>query len=136
MLFSLSDPVFDALMREAFAARQNAYAPYSRFPVGAALLADSGKIYSGCNVENGSYGLTICAERSAVFKAVSEGEKRFTAIAIVADSEKPIAPCGACLQVLGEFQTDMMVIMSNTRFERRLMNINTLLPEIFRRKPE
>jgi len=136
MLSSLSDSVLDALIREAFDSRRNAYAPYSRFPVGAALLAESGKMYTGCNVENASYGLTICAERSAVFKAVSEGEKYFTAIAIVADSEKPIVPCGACLQVLVEFQSDMMVIVSNARFDKKLMHLKELLPEIFRGQPE
>jgi cytidine deaminase len=99
------------LIIAAQAAKQKAYAPYSKFKVGAALLGKSGKIYAGCNVENASYGLACCAERNAVFKAVSEGEKDFLAIAIVSSSNEPTAPCGACRQVLNEFAPDISVIM-------------------------
>ena len=99
------------LVRLANQARTKAYAPYSKFKVGAALLGKSGRIFTGCNVENASYGLACCAERNAVFKALSEGEREFRAIAIVSDSPKPTAPCGACRQVLNEFAPDISVIM-------------------------
>jgi cytidine deaminase len=100
-----------SLIEAAQKTRNKAYAPYSKFKVGAALLGKSGKIYTGCNVENASYGLACCAERSAVFKALSEGEREFRAIAIVSDSPEPTAPCGACRQVLNEFAPDISVIM-------------------------
>lgn len=103
----------DKLIEAAKKVREKAYAPYSNFKVGAALLTKSGKIYTGCNIENASLGLTICAERSAVFQAVAEGNTQFKAIAVVADSERPVRPCGACLQVLREFVMDMDIIMSS-----------------------
>lgn len=96
----------DALIQAAREGRERAYAPYSNFKVGAAVLASSGKVYTGCNVENASYGLTVCAERVAVQKAVSEGEKQITAIAIVAGNDGIGRPCGACLQVIKEFAVD------------------------------
>lgn len=99
------------LIRAAKAAVTNAYAPYSRFRVGAALLTADGRIYTGCNVENASYPATVCAERVAIFKAVSEGETRFEAIAIVCDSHRPCSPCGVCRQVMAEFSPDMRVLM-------------------------
>lgn len=91
------------IYRLAKEAMQNAYAPYSNFKVGAAVLGESGKLYSGCNVENASYGLTVCAERTAILKAISEGEKKIRAIAIACSSGKPAFPCGACRQVMAEF---------------------------------
>jgi len=99
------------LIASAKMAQKAAYAPYSKFKVGAALLGKSGRIFTGCNVENASYGLACCAERNAVFKALSEGEREFLAIAIVSDSPEPTAPCGACRQVLNEFAPDISVIM-------------------------
>ena len=90
------------LMKIALEARQNAYAPYSHFAVGAALLAESGKVYTGCNIENASYGLTCCAERNAIFAAVGAGERRFKMLAVAADSPEPVAPCGACRQVIAD----------------------------------
>jgi len=99
------------LIAQARQAQRMAYAPYSKFKVGAAILGKSGKVYRGCNVENASYGLSCCAERNAVFKAVSEGEKEFLAITIVSGSDGPTAPCGACRQVLNEFSPGITVIM-------------------------
>jgi cytidine deaminase len=104
---------FDRLVREARRARNAAVAPYSGFAVGAALLASDGTIHTGCNIENASYGLTICAERVALFKALSEGARQFTALAIVADTVAPTPPCGACRQLLWEFCGDMPVVLAN-----------------------
>lgn len=100
------------LVRLAVAARARAYAPYSGFLVGAALLAEDGRIFTGCNVENASYGLTVCAERVALFKAISEGAREFLALA-VACGEGPCAPCGACRQALYEFAPDLLIIMAD-----------------------
>ncbi len=105
-------PEFRSLIDAAIEARLAAYAPYSNFQVGAALLCQSGEIFTGCNVENLSFGLTICAERSAIFAAVAAGQQKFRAIAVVADSEKAISPCGACRQVMCEFG-DFPVILTN-----------------------
>ena len=109
------------LLAAAVKAAENSYSPYSHFRVGAALMAENGKVYTGCNIENASYSLTICAERTAVFKAVSEGVTKFKAIAIAGSSDsdfsKPCPPCGACLQVLSEFcGNDLAVILSNGWF--------------------
>ncbi len=101
------------MVKLAKAISQNAYAPYSKFKVGAALLTKSDKIYLGCNVENASYSMTICAERNAVFQAIADGNKDFVAIAIYVDSEVLFQPCGACRQVLAEFADDITVIVSN-----------------------
>jgi cytidine deaminase len=99
-------------VQAARAAREHAVATYSHFKVGAALRTPAGKIYTGCNVENASYGLTICAERVALFKALSEGEREFTAVAVVADTDAPTPPCGACRQLLWEFCGDVPVVMA------------------------
>jgi len=121
-----------ALIEAASEARERAYAPYSDFKVGAALLAKSGKVYTGSNVENVSYSLTICAERAALFRAVSEGERAFEAIAIV--SEIGASPCGACRQVLREFGADLRVIVADTKGNQREHVLSALLPDDF--KPE
>lgn len=102
----------DRLVAAARAARDHAIATYSHFKVGAALLSRTGKIYAGCNVENASYGLTMCAERVALFKALSEGEREFAAIVVVADTAAPTPPCGSCRQLLWEFCGDVPVIMA------------------------
>ena len=114
-----------ALAREA---RELAHAPYSGFKVGAALKTRAGEIVTGCNLENASYGLTMCAERVAVFKAVSEGLSDFEAIVVVADSKQLTAPCGPCRQILWEFCGDILVHMSNSKGRTRLMRLRDLLP--------
>ncbi|MCB5230135.1 MAG: cytidine deaminase [Candidatus Cloacimonas sp.] len=119
-----------SLIEKAKLASQNAYAPYSGYKVGAALLAKSGKIFTGCNIENASYSLTICAERSALAQAVSAGEKEYVAIAIYVDSDKLFSPCGACRQVLIEFSPKMKVLYANNDRERSAI-LEDLLPETF-----
>ncbi len=119
------------LIGKAVEVRERAYAPYSRFKVGAALLSRDGRVFAGCNVENASYGLTVCAERVALFKAVSEGTREFEAIAI-ACGKGPCAPCGACRQVLFEFAPDLTVIMTDSEGkEIRVSKLSDLLPEGF-----
>src|SRR5437016_345922 len=103
----------DDLLPAARRARANAFAPFSKFKVGAALLTADGQIITGCNVENATYGLTICAERVAVFKAISEGHRQFSRIVIVADTAEPTPPCGACRQILWEFGGDLEVVLAN-----------------------
>src|SRR5947207_12512178 len=103
----------DALAAAALDARRHAHAPFSHFAVGAALEDDAGRVHTGCNVENATYGLTICAERLAVFKAVSEGTRKFRRIAIAADTDKLTPPCGACRQILWEFCGDIELILVN-----------------------
>jgi cytidine deaminase len=123
----------EQLVSLAIGARHNAYAPYSRLRVGAALQATSGKIFTGCNVENASYGLTICAERNALFQAVAAGERKFLAIAIAMQSKGTVRPCGACLQVLAEFAPVLRVIVANgKRLEE--FNLVELLPQRFQFK--
>jgi cytidine deaminase len=124
-----SEAEIAALLAQAGAVRQQAYVPYSHFAVGAALLAEDGTVYTGCNVENASYGLTICAERNAVFSAVTHGARRFTAIAIV--TSNGVSPCGACRQVLAEFAPRMTVIMADTAGRRQIMQLDALLPAAF-----
>ena len=120
----------DELIALAANAREKAYAPYSEYAVGAALLAKSGKVYTGCNVENASYSLTICAERSALFRAVSEGEREFEAIAVV--SSNGGMPCGACRQVLAEFGLDTRVLIATPDQLLRESAVSDLLPGAFR----
>lgn len=121
----------DKLIAEAKKAREKAYAPYSNFKVGAAVLTSNGKIFSGCNIENSSYGLSICAERTAIFNAVSSGYREFTKIAVVTDSDTPSSPCGACRQVIFEFGDDIEVIMSNLKGDMRIARIDELLKDGF-----
>ena len=115
------------LINRAIVARETSYSPYSHFGVGAALLCDDDTVYEGCNIENASYGLTNCAERTAIFKAVSEGHKRFKALAVVADTEGPCSPCGACRQVISEFEIPR-IIMANLRGDYTVVELEGLLP--------
>jgi cytidine deaminase len=124
-------PSAEALMREAVKAREASYSPYSRFAVGAALLGASGRIYHGCNVENASFGLTCCAERTAAFKAVSEGEQEFLAVAVTARTGHGAPPCGACRQVLAEFSPSMWVYWRDTRGKVLKKRLSALLPDLF-----
>lgn len=110
--------------------RENAYTPYSHFKVGAAVLTASGKFYGGCNIENSSYGLTNCAERTAIFKAVSEGEREFAALAVIADTDGPCSPCGACRQVIADFRIPR-IIMANLKGDVKTMTLGELLPFAF-----
>lgn len=118
------------LIECAIEARQQSYSPYSNFAVGAALLCEDGTIYKGCNIENASYGLTNCAERTAIFKAISEGHRKFKALAVVADTEGPCSPCGACRQVMKEFKIPT-IIMANLKENMEIVSIEDLLPFSF-----
>ena len=117
-----------ALVSAARRAREHAHAAFSQFKVGAALETADGTIVTGCNVENATYGLTICAERVAMFKAISEGHRAFTRIAVVADTEQPTPPCGACRQILWEFGGDLEVVLANLRQEKGVHRLKDLLP--------
>ena len=119
------------LLEAARAVRLHAHAPFSGFQVGAVLETADGRLIGGCNVENATYGLTVCAERVAVFKAISEGERRFVRIAIVADTSQPTPPCGACRQILWEFGGDLEVILGNLTDEKACHQLKDLLPYPF-----
>ena len=121
----------DTLIAAARQARENAHAPYSNFRVGAALRARSGRIYTGCNVENATYGLTVCAERVAILKAVSEGERGFNAIAVVAQTDVLTPPCGACRQIIWEFCGDVEVILANPKGQTEVHRMSELFPRPF-----
>ncbi|WP_289000871.1 cytidine deaminase [uncultured Megasphaera sp.] len=110
--------------------REFSYSPYSKFKVGAAVLTKQGHVYGGCNIENSSYPVTNCAERTAIFKAVSEGEKEFAALAVIADTEGPCSPCGACRQVMGEFHINK-IIMANLHGAVKVVTLEELLPYAF-----
>ena len=122
---------YDALILAAKQARENAHAPFSDFRVGAAVRAKSGRIYTGCNIENASYGLTCCAERVAIFKALSEGERGFEAIAVVTDTDALTPPCGACRQIVWEFCGDVPVILANLKGTVERESAAKLLPRPF-----
>ena len=122
---------FDTLISAAKSARANAHAPFSKFKVGAALRTASGKIFGGCNVENATYGLTVCAERVAIFKAISEGERKFDAIAVVTDTDALTPPCGACRQLIWEFCGDVPVVMSNLQGKVEELRMSQLFPKPF-----
>jgi len=121
----------DALIQAALAARDHAHAPFSQFKVGAALEDAAGRIHTGCNVENATYGLTICAERVAVFKAISEGAREFRRAAVVADTGTLTPPCGACRQVLWEFCGDIELVLANLHGGTETVRLKELLPRPF-----
>ncbi len=125
------DAHHDALIAAARTAREHAHAPYSDFRVGAAVRAKSGRIFTGCNVENATFGLTLCAERVAVFKAISEGERGFEAVAVVADTDALTPPCGACRQILWEFCGDAEVVLANLHGKVERYRMSALLPKPF-----
>jgi cytidine deaminase len=127
----MTDPDHSALLAAARLAREHAHAPFSNFRVGAALQSKSGKIFTGCNVENATLGLTICAERVAVFKALSEGERGFEAVAVVADTDRLTPPCGACRQILWEFCGDAEVILGNLKGRVEVHRLAALFPRAF-----
>ena len=124
----MNESDWEVLRAEARKVRERAHSPYSGFAVGAALLTRSGKVFTGCNVENISFGLTICAERAAVFAAVAAGEREFLAIAVVADSREPVSPCGACRQVLAEFAPKLDFSLSNLAGLEERTTLAVLLP--------
>ena len=126
---SKENQTWDTLIQQAIEARKNAYAPYSNYKVGAALITAEGKIYRGCNVENAAYGPSLCAERTAIVKAVSEGDRNLAAIAVV--TEDGGAPCGPCRQVMREFNPNLTVIISDLQGNARVFSLPELLPESF-----
>ena len=121
----------DSLISAALQARENAHAPFSKFKVGAAVEDDTGRIHGGCNVENATYGLTLCAERVAVFKAVSEGARGFKRVAVVADTDTLTPPCGACRQILWEFCGDVEIVLANLRGKSETLRLSELFPRPF-----
>ncbi|HHW56875.1 MAG TPA: cytidine deaminase [Clostridia bacterium] len=126
---------YKKLVELAKEAREKAYAPYSNFKVGACVITEDGKTYQGCNIENASYGLTNCAERTALFNAYANGERKLKAIAVIADTEGPVSPCGACRQVMIELGgEDMVVILSNMKGDYAIFTVKDLLPGAFTSK--
>jgi cytidine deaminase len=128
---SLRASEFESLISAAKTARENAHAAYSNFRVGAGLRASSGRIFGGCNVENATYGLTVCAERVAIFKAISEGERGFDAIAVVTDTDALTPPCGACRQLIWEFCGNVPVILANLKGKVEIIPMKELFPKPF-----
>lgn len=120
------------LVKKAIDAKEFSYSPYSRFRVGAALLCKDGSVYTGCNIENSAYGPSNCAERTAIFKAVSEGKREFKKIAVVLDNEEYASPCGVCRQVMMEFSPDMEIIMANCNGDFIKKKLKELLPYAFK----
>jgi cytidine deaminase len=123
----LTDPLIDAARR----VRESAHAPFSKFKVGAAVEDNAGRIHTGCNVENATYGLSVCAERIAIFKAISEGAKGFTRVAVVADTDRLTPPCGACRQILWEFCGDIEIVLANLAGESETLRLGALFPRPF-----
>jgi cytidine deaminase len=127
----LSEQDFQSLIAAAKEARLQSVAPFSNFKVGAAVRTDSGKVYTGCNVESASYGLTVCAERVAIWKALSEGERHFTQLAVVADTETLTPPCGTCRQIIWEFAKGADIVFANLKGQSEVFHIADLLPRAF-----
>jgi len=127
----LSEEDSQSLIAAAQRARLQSVAPFSNFLVGAAVRTENGKVYTGCNIESASYGLTVCAERVAIWKALSEGERHFTELAVVADTESLTPPCGTCRQIIWEFAKSASIIFANLKGERETFQIRDLLPRAF-----
>ena len=127
----MSEESLQELLETAKAARLRSIAPFSNFLVGAAIKTDEGKVYIGCNVESASYGLTVCAERVAIWKALSEGERHFTELAIVADTDTLTPPCGTCRQIIWEFVKNATIVLGNLQGESQIVSIRELLPRAF-----
>ena len=127
----MSAESLDQLIETAKAARLQSVAPFSKFLVGAAVKTKAGKVYTGCNIESASYGLTVCGERVAIWKALSEGEREFSELAIVADTELLTPPCGTCRQIIHEFCGDATIVLANLRGETEICTIDELLPRAF-----
>jgi cytidine deaminase len=127
----LSEADEQAVIEAALAARERSVAPFSKFLVGAAVRTDTGKIFTGCNIESASYGLTVCAERVAIWKALSEGERSFTNLAVAADTESLTPPCGTCRQIIWEFARNADIVLVNPRGDREALHIKDLLPRAF-----
>jgi cytidine deaminase len=123
----MADPLIEAALR----ARENAHAQYSKFKVGAAIEDSAGVIHTGCNIENATYGLTLCAERVAVFRAISEGARKFKRVAVVADTESLTPPCGACRQILWEFCGDVEIVLVNLAGKSETLRLGSLFPRPF-----
>lgn len=129
----MDQKIKEKMFRKAKKAQKNAYVPYSEFPLGAAVLTEDGSIYTGANIENASFSLTNCAERSAIFTAISQGKKKIEALLIVSSTKKPVSPCGACRQVIQEFADgEIEIIMMTTEAEELIMTNNELLPGHFK----
>ena len=128
----MSDIKFEELFEEALSVRENSHSPYSQFKVASSLIADNGKHYTGVNIENSSYGATVCAERIAIFKAISEGAKKIKSLLVVAKGDIPVAPCGVCRQVMSEFMDDdSIVYYANLNKEYKKKHLKELLPDAF-----
>jgi cytidine deaminase len=127
----LSEEKFNPLIEAAKKAREQSVAPFSGFFVGAAVKTDSGKVYTGCNIESASYGLTVCAERVAIWKALSEGERNFTELAVVADTETLTPPCGTCRQIIWEFARNATIVFANLNGQSETFHMAELLPRAF-----
>ena len=127
----MSEEDSQSLIAAAQRARLQSVAPFSNFLVGAAVRTENGKVYTGCSIESASYGLTVCAERVAIWKALSEGERHFTELAVVADTESLTPPCGTCRQIIWEFAKSASIIFANLRGERETFQIRDLLPRAF-----
>lgn len=121
----------DSLIEQAKQARLHSVAPFSKFRVGAAVRTTSGKVYTGCNIESASYGLTVCAERVAIWKALSEGERNFSALAVVADTEELTPPCGTCRQIIWEFARNAEIVFGNLSGAKEQFSMSELLPRAF-----
>ena len=125
------EEIEEEVIHAALAAREQSVAPFSNFLVGAAVRTDAGKIFTGCNIESASYGLTVCAERVAIWKALSEGERNFTNLAVAADTQTLTPPCGTCRQIIWEFAKHADIVMVNLRGDREAVHIENLLPRAF-----